>query len=227
MAMPTSAGSGTGASLMPSPTKAWFSLPLLAEELPVRPLCRRGAVRHGTHPVPSSGPRICPPLSASPVSITVLRTPFLLRAVMASLASGFTTSEMMIWPWYHSHPPPHGRRFQPAHNLWRLDAQLLISLVPPGWPPVGLPPTVATRYPVWPAISSTWERGRWNPVPCPSFSGKGRWGGRNSLHQGGKPRDPVPVACSGWDGGEPQVALGQGCAGFQRPQWSPSARASR
>lgn len=47
---------------------------------------------------PSSCATDSPTALASPVSMTVLRTPQAFSAVMASFASGFTSSEMTMWP---------------------------------------------------------------------------------------------------------------------------------
>ena len=99
MAMPTSARERTGASLMPSPTKAstpvsagWASSSSTLATLP-----------SGSSPAwVSSRPRAAATrpaaAGASPVSITVLRTPRALSCAMASGASGLISSEMTRYP---------------------------------------------------------------------------------------------------------------------------------
>ena len=101
MAMPISARRSTGASLMPSPTKAslapdgFFSscsstfatLSAGRSWLYTWSTPRSAATRSATAP-------------ASPVSMTVLSTPAAFSCRMASLAVGFSTSEMTMWPMY-------------------------------------------------------------------------------------------------------------------------------
>ena len=101
IAMPISARESTGASLMPSPTKARFSrgrfsssrastcVTLSAGSSPARysvsPSCEATALAAG---------------SASPVSITARRTPARLSPAMALAAVGLTTSEIKMYPAY-------------------------------------------------------------------------------------------------------------------------------
>ena len=96
-------GSGTGASLMPSPTKASFALRRFLAQQPLdlgRPY-PPAAARCSTSSTPSSlGRPALPTALASPVSMTVFSTPACLSAAMACLAWGLTTSEITICPAY-------------------------------------------------------------------------------------------------------------------------------
>ena len=99
MAMPISARDSTGASLMPSPTKASLPSALLSRRSTCATLSAGSSslCTSSTHSSPatwSATRRI------SPVSMTVFSTPACFRAAMASLAWGFTTSEMTMWPAY-------------------------------------------------------------------------------------------------------------------------------
>ena len=98
MAMPTSALASTGASLMPSPTKASFA-----------PLCSRRSTSSTFWAGSSSARRSSTPSSfatasatfcRSPVSSTLCFTPRRFSAAMASRASGFSWSLMTMWPRY-------------------------------------------------------------------------------------------------------------------------------
>ena len=97
MAIPMSARESTGASLMPSPTKARAPL---GETSPSRASTRvtlsAGRSWLYTWSMPNSPATCWATASASPVSMTVFSTPIFFRAAMASLAVGFTTSEMRI-----------------------------------------------------------------------------------------------------------------------------------
>ena len=95
MAMPTSARDSTGASLMPSPTKARFSLGCFAASS----FSIWSTLSPGKRPAwyssrPSCCATACATGCASPVSMTVLRTPETFKARMASALWGFTTSEI-------------------------------------------------------------------------------------------------------------------------------------
>ena len=95
MAMPTSARDSTGASLIPSPTKARFSLGCFAASS----FSIWSTLSPGKRPAwyssrPSCCATACATGCASPVSMTVLRTPEAFKARMASALWGFTTSEI-------------------------------------------------------------------------------------------------------------------------------------
>ncbi len=99
MAMPMSARESTGASLMPSPTKASFPLGDFSESsASTRATLSAGSSWVWTSSRPSSCATLSPTALASPVSMTVSCTPWAFRAAMASFASGFTSSEMTMWP---------------------------------------------------------------------------------------------------------------------------------
>ena len=106
MAMPTSARVSTGASLMPSPTKAslpfpapcaWVSSSSFSTSVD---LVLRAAAARGTRRCPAPSPRRAATSARSPVSMTVFFTPAARKAATASAASGLTTSAMTMWPMY-------------------------------------------------------------------------------------------------------------------------------
>ena len=81
MAMPISARESTGASLMPSPTKASFSFAPSAAPAASPPAlpCRRAAARCAPRPRRALPPPALPRACVSPVSMTVFSTPRLLQ----------------------------------------------------------------------------------------------------------------------------------------------------
>ena len=101
IAMPMSARPSTGASLMPSPTNASFSF----SGFPCKRASTFSTFPAGksslyTSSMPSSPATASATFFASPVSMTVLRTPAAFNARTASFACGFTTSEITMWPAY-------------------------------------------------------------------------------------------------------------------------------
>ena len=99
MAMPISALDSTGASLMPSPTKASFPLPDRASSsFSTWATLSAGSSSLNTWSIPKSEATCSATALASPVSITVLSTPAERRAEMACLEPGFTTSETTMCP---------------------------------------------------------------------------------------------------------------------------------
>ena len=97
MAMPMSARLSTGASLMPSPTKASLALPRCWPSSSSTLLTLSAGSRSlRTSSTPSSAATASATRLVSPVSMTVLSTPALCSAAMASLAWGFTTSEITM-----------------------------------------------------------------------------------------------------------------------------------
>ena len=99
MATPTSARESTGASLMPSPTNTSAPLSLFSfKSASTRSTLSAGKSCACTSSSPSSAPTRSPTACASPVSITVFLTPNSLSLRMASVASGFTSSEMTRCP---------------------------------------------------------------------------------------------------------------------------------
>ena len=101
MAMPMSARASTGASLIPSPTKA-RSRPSL-RSFSSRSTCRTlsaGSSWLWTSSTPSWDATCRAAASASPVSITVFSTPSAFRPRMAWAACSLTTSPRRIHPAY-------------------------------------------------------------------------------------------------------------------------------
>ena len=101
IAMPISARESTGASLMPSPTNASFP----RGDFSFKSASTRSTLSPGkscacTSSIPSSLATLSPTAFASPVSITVLRTPRRFSSAIASAASGFSSSEITMWPTY-------------------------------------------------------------------------------------------------------------------------------
>ena len=117
MAMPMSARESTGASLMPSPTKASFPL----GEVSCSSASTRSTLSPGSSWVyassrPSSWATASPTSLASPVSRTVFFTSWAFRAAMASLACGLTMSEMTMCPAYR----PSMAMWMMVPTLWQL-----------------------------------------------------------------------------------------------------------
>ena len=101
MAMPISARVSTGASLMPSPTKASFSFsPFAASSFSTSATLSAGSSSARTSSTPSPAATSSATRCASPVSMTVFFTPHFFSAATASAACGFGTSEITIWPAY-------------------------------------------------------------------------------------------------------------------------------
>ena len=98
MAMPTSARVSTGASLMPSPTKA----SLQPEESSVSTCSTfwAGSSSARYWSTPSFSATVFATASASPVSITVCRMPRAFRSAKAWAESGLSWSLMTMWPRY-------------------------------------------------------------------------------------------------------------------------------
>jgi len=96
MAIPISARVSTGASLIPSPTKARFPFPLFSRRSSST-FCTLSAGRSSlrTWSMPSSFATASATSFASPVSMTVLATPTDFRAAMAAFDVSFTTSEII------------------------------------------------------------------------------------------------------------------------------------
>ena len=97
MAIPTSALANTGASLMPSPTKASEAFSSRRS----RSCCMQSTFSSGSNCVwhssmPSCRATSSPTSFRSPVSNTVWATPICRRLSTASLASSFTLSEMTM-----------------------------------------------------------------------------------------------------------------------------------
>ena len=101
MAMPISARPNTGASFMPSPTKAnlYFSglRPITSSTFSTFPA---GSNSLYTSSIPNSEATCSATAPASPVSIIVFSIPAALSEAIASLAPGFITSEITICPAY-------------------------------------------------------------------------------------------------------------------------------
>ncbi len=114
MAMPMSARVSTGASLMPSPTKASLPLPAPCAWVSSSSFstsatlsCGSSCARNSS--MPSSFATAAATSARSPVSMTVFFTPAARKAATASAASGLTTSAMTMWPRYvPSAPREHG-----------------------------------------------------------------------------------------------------------------------
>ena len=128
MAMPMSARRSTGASLMPSPTKASFSRPLFAfSSASTCATLSAGSSSACTSSTPRSAATRSATLALSPVSITVRRTPAAFSARTASFAVGFSTSRDQdvpgVLPAYgHVHDGAHaaagdGRDADALHQL--------------------------------------------------------------------------------------------------------------
>ena len=101
MAMPMSARRSTGASLMPSPTKASFA-PSGFSARSSSTLATLSAGRSSlyTRPTPRSAATCSATRRLSPVSMTVCCTPARFSVSTARWAVGFTTSAMTMWPAY-------------------------------------------------------------------------------------------------------------------------------
>ena len=99
IAIPISALESTGASLIPSPTKASFSFSVFfARSSSTLLTLSAGRSSLYTRSTPSSPATCCATLSISPVSMTVSLMPFFLRFTIASFEVGFRTSEIRICP---------------------------------------------------------------------------------------------------------------------------------
>ena len=99
MAMPISARVRTGASLMPSPTKARLSFGAFsASSFSTSATLSPGRSSLRTSSTPSSPATCSATRRASPVSMTVLETPDFLRRAMASAECGLMISEMTMCP---------------------------------------------------------------------------------------------------------------------------------
>ena len=103
MAMPMSARVSTGASLMPSPTKASLPLPLVSRSVWARSASTSATLSWGsssacTSSMPSSAATARATGVRSPVSMTVFFTPAARKSAMARAASGFTVSAMTMAP---------------------------------------------------------------------------------------------------------------------------------
>ena len=99
IAMPRSARERTGASLMPSPTKARFSRGCFSSSRASTCATLSSGSRPARYsPMPSCAATALAAGSASPVSMTVRRTPARLRPAMALAAVGLTTSEIRMYP---------------------------------------------------------------------------------------------------------------------------------
>ena len=101
IAMPISARVRTGASLIPSPTKASISFLLFAaRSFSTSATLSPGRSSLRTSSTPSSAATLSATRFASPVSMTVFWTPARLSCSIASFECGLTTSEMTICPAY-------------------------------------------------------------------------------------------------------------------------------
>ena len=101
MAMPISARERTGASLMPSPTKAsFFFAGFCCSISSTLATLSPGSSSLYTWSTPSSSATCWATVRTSPVSMTVFSTPAPRRASIAALAVGFTTSAIRICPAY-------------------------------------------------------------------------------------------------------------------------------
>ena len=99
MAMPTSARVSTGASLMPSPTKASTAPGVLASNSrSTWATLSAGSSWAWYSSSPRSPATDLAVASVSPVSITVRFTPAAFKPSDRVLASGFGRSEMRMWP---------------------------------------------------------------------------------------------------------------------------------
>ena len=96
MAMPTSARLRTGASLMPSPTKATRQ-PSASRRSTSSTFCA-GSRPAWTSSTPSCSATACATFSPSPVSMTVRFTPSSFSRRIAPAASGLSWSLMTMWP---------------------------------------------------------------------------------------------------------------------------------
>ena len=101
IAIPISALERTGASLIPSPTKASFSFSdLFARSSSTLETLSAGRSSLWTSPIPRSAATDSATFFPSPVSITVLVMPAFFRFSIASLAWGLIMSEIRMWPAY-------------------------------------------------------------------------------------------------------------------------------
>ena len=101
MAMPISALERTGASLIPSPTKASFPLAgFCASSSSTLATLSAGSSSAWTSSIPRSAATCSATFRESPVSMTVFSTPERFSARTASLACGFSMSEITICPAY-------------------------------------------------------------------------------------------------------------------------------
>ena len=99
IAIPISALESTGASLIPSPTKASFSFAVFfARSSSTFVTLSAGRSSLYTRSTPSSPATCCATLSISPVSMTVSLMPCFLRFAIASFDVGFGTSAIRICP---------------------------------------------------------------------------------------------------------------------------------
>ena len=101
MAIPISARDSTGASLMPSPTKASLPRDLFCSKSSstIRTLSA-GISSLRTSSIPNSLATCSATLRLSPESMTVFWIPAFFTARMVSLAWALIRSEMTMWPWY-------------------------------------------------------------------------------------------------------------------------------
>ena len=96
-----SARPSTGASLMPSPTKASFAFfPFCSNNRSTWVTLSLGSNSLWTSSMPRSEATFSATLFASPVSITVFSTPAFFNSAIAFLEFGFSISEITIWPAY-------------------------------------------------------------------------------------------------------------------------------
>ena len=99
MAMPTSARVSTGASLMPSPTKASLPLPdSAASSASTRSTLSPGSSCAWNSSSPSRLATAAATSSRSPVSMTVRLTPAACRSRIVCSASAFMVSAITMWP---------------------------------------------------------------------------------------------------------------------------------
>ena len=101
MAMPISARESTGASFMPSPTKASLPfLPVSASSFSTSATLSAGSRSLRYSSMPSFFAMYSATRPISPVSMTVFFTPIFFSSAMAALEVGFSTSDITTWPAY-------------------------------------------------------------------------------------------------------------------------------
>ena len=181
MAMPMSARVSTGASLMPSPTKASlpFRRPARASPRAASPLrrpCPAAAAARGTRRCPARFATAAATSARSPVSMTVFFTPAARRAATASAASGLTTSAMTMWPMYS--PSSDTCRMVPVSSQsWQSTPQRAHELVVAHVAPRARRPAPARRGRSAPPRRRC-AAGRW--APSRPLAPTARWDGSST-----------------------------------------------
>ena len=165
MAMPMSALASTGASLIPSPTKAKvFPGCLRPSNSSTLATLSPGSRLPYTWVIPSFSATAFPTSSLSPVSITKFTTPFFVKFFKASGTSSRTASEMTIAPKY----PDSSARYKVVPKIaagvststcWR---SIIFWL--PRYKSCQTPPVCILAQMPWPGTSST------GPMRLPSTS---------------------------------------------------------